>query len=172
MSESDSNLGSQLPSSYDSEIQQACPALLASGGSEWTVATPATSSSSDPPSSSPGRVTSVALRGASPTASATGNRDPLAAPDAVRARGSADSQLNRLLEDQERAARGSPARERSPHREATRTYAIGTPTSSRAATPTRRSSPRANPVTPRSQDDQMSELLGELFELKQEAADD
>ena len=148
MSESDSNVGSRLPSSCDSEIHQACPAYLSSHGSEQTVATPITTSSSEPPSVSPGRPLPVALQGASPAPNTVRNSDSSAAPDTVRSGSGADAELERLLKAQARAAPYGPYRERSRDRGVAQNYAISTPTGSRAATPSRRTSPRVNPVTP------------------------
>ena len=180
MSESDSDVGGRLPSSYElslssdqaagssgSQTHPACPAaLLSSQGSEQSVPTPLTSSSSDPPSVSPGRPTPLAIRSASPAPNTVRNADSSAAPDSVRSSDQADAALDRLLEAQSRTAPFDPARERSPHRRVALNYAIGTPSGSRATTPARRASPRAHPVTPRSPDDQVSELQGELLEMK------
>ena len=180
MSESDSNVGGHPTSSYelslssdqpagsvDSRANPACPAtLLSSRGSEQSVPTPLTSSSSDPPSVSPARSAPAALRGTPPAPNTVRTTGTTAAPDSVRSGDQADVALDRLLEAHSRTAPFDPDRERSPHRTAALNYAIGTPSGSRATTPVRRASPRTHPVTPRSQQDQVSALQGELLEMK------
>ena len=155
----------QADSSFDSQftLQPALPAFLSSRGSEQTVTTPgATTSSSEPPQPSPGQPLAVAHPG------------PSTSPEPVRSTGGADAQLDRLLQAHDEAEPYGPLRERSRERDRSAAraerYAIHTPgTVSPAVTPPpRRPSPRANPVTPTSSNEQITELKSQVVELNRQ----
>ena len=140
--------------------QPAIPALLSSRGSETTVTTPgATTSSSEPLQPSP--VPSNVAR-------------PGRSTPELRPAGSADAQLERLVQAHERAEHYGPLRDRSDRsRERDRVgakaerYALSPrAVSPRALTPPPgRASPRVNPVTPASSSDQVTELKSQVLEL-------
>ena len=116
------------------------------------------------------------------------------APSPVRFPGGADAELNRMLADHDRGARHDATRERSreyrdqadagEHRgrgqafqerlvpdlaerglDLVQRHTIHTPGSSRHSA-SRRSSPRASPVTPYTRDDRVSDLQGQVYELQ------
>ena len=166
----DSSIGSQFT------LHPAAPAFLSSRGSEQTVTTPGatTTSSSEPLQPSPGQPLAAAHPG------------PSTLPGPVRSTGGADAQLDRLLQAHDQAEpNGSlqahdqaepygPLRDRSRERDRSAAraerYAIHTPgTVSPAVTPPlRRPSPRANPVTPVSSNEQITELKSQVVELNRQ----
>ena len=169
----------QADSSFGSAftLQPAMPAqLVSSQGSVQSVATPgATTSSSEPPQPSPGQPLAVAQSGLSPLPSTVQGSRPSTAPNSVRPAGSAEAQLDDLLQAQDQAAQYGPARDRSRNRDRSATprsdrFLIHTPRAgSRDLTPPLRRTPRRqHPVTPSSSSDQVSDLRSELFELKRQ----
>ena len=161
-------------SSFGSEftLQPALPALVSSRGSEQSVTTPgATTSSSEALQPSPGLPLVEARRGASPALSAVRDPGPSPAPDPARPPGGAEAQLDRLLQAQDEAEPYGPLRERSRERASRpERFSIHTPgAASRNVTPpSRRLSPRINPVTPRSTTGQVSDLKSEIVELQRQ----
>ena len=155
MSGQDSS-SSRLPSDYSSELHKAVPALVDSSGSVRTEATPITSSSSEqgaPPQASPsqGRALIVAPQATAPEV-----------PNAARPLRGAEAELNRRIADHDRGGRRNADRERSrEHRDQVPHHSISTPANSRPSTPR-----RTAPVTPQTNNDRVSDLQGEVFELQ------
>ena len=166
----DSPVDSSIGSAFT--LQPAVPAnLLSSRGSEQTVSPPgaATTSSSEPLLPSPAHPGAVEQRGQSTV------------PTVVRDAGTADAQLESLLQAHDQAAQYGPVhdresrsreRGRSPRSIASKveSYRIHTPrAASHIVMPTtRRPSPRANPVNPRSSNRQVSDLQSEIVELQRQ----
>ena len=141
----------RLPSSYTSELHGAVPAIVSSGGSVHSANTPQTSTSSEP-----GAVV-VPPQAASPEV-----------PNAARSSRDAESELRRLLEEDDRRSPRSATRDRSRERhDRAERHSIATPSSSRPLTP-RRGAIRAVPVTPHTHDDRVSHLHGEVYELQRQ----